>query len=646
MRLIVRRFFIGLVAMGTVSVSLADLIRLHNVVDQPLYAALYQKKLFSDSFKRVGAVTSIAPLAFSELTRPSWGIDRSRYLAVATSEAGLGALVDKDHFDHLASIGIGTSSVGRIFSDFYVLKKQDSLKLYSSVTLTLSDIKQTVLNNLEKTFDAQRLSVVKNSSLVIENPYKDTIAHVRVDNNLCDQEIAYLIKREPHVKEALQALLQQELNGSYIPKIAFISSGGGMRALTSAIGFHLGAQEMGLLDALTYDVGLSGGAWFVALWMYSGLSVQAFKEMMQPLVQKDLMLRNKQEAMLFAESLLVRLGLKQPVTLVNSWGALLANRYLAPYGDKRHQVLWSDVAERIQDGLRPFPILTAVSGNFAESLTTRPIIPWYEFTPYEVSVVGHALKDASVPTWAFGRTFNNLVSIDSVPAYDLGLIMGICGSAFAFSFARGYEKKIQKLPIIGTLFDFILSQMDKETIGKKRITVGKVPNFAKGYAGFVNNNDAYLKMVDAGIAFNLPYPPVSGASARSADVFIFCDASGNIEERGAENLYLIEQYARAHHLKFPHIDVKRLHTQMISVFKDESDPTVPLVIYISRSAMPNVDYPSSVPAQFSTNFSTAKFAYSQQEFDALSAVTQTNMLVSKERIVQELLEYIQRNGGF
>ena len=640
------RVILVLVSVVLTQQIIADEIVIHNVSEKPVYVAVYKKSLFSDKVKRVGGVVLIDPLAFDTMSRPSMQLKKIRYITVSLEKSDLEHLLSKERFEQLCSIGIGSSNLGRVFNDFYVAYKHNRLKLYSPATLKLSDIKYTIAHNLEKALEAQRYSLIKHSLFIKENPYNIQKAAIRVSRQLCDQEKEYLENRTKQVKKALEQFLAVQLNGSFVPKIALINSGGGIRALISSTGFHMGAQDAGLLDAITYDVGLSGGAWFLALWMYSGLDIYAFKDMIEPLVQKDLLLRDVEEAKLFAESLVLRYGLKQSMTLVNWWGALLANRYLAPYGDKRHQLLWSDIAERVKKGHVPLPILCTTSGNFAESTENRPKIPWYECTPFEVGAVGHLLGDAFVPTWAFGREYNNLISVDTNPAYDLGLIMGMCGSAFAFSFARGYEKGVKKLPIMGTIIEALLSQASKETIGKKRITVGKVYNFAKGYKGIINKDDQYLKMVDAGIAFNLPYPPVSGHGARKADVYIFCDASSNIEKKGPDNLHMIEQYAREHNLKFPIIDTKRLTQQVISVFKDEIDPTVPLVIYIPRSVIEDVLYPSEVPVSFSTKFSTLKFAYSKKEFDALSAVTRTNMKQSAERIKQELLDFVKRNGGF
>lgn len=622
-------------------------IRLHNLSECEIYAAVYEHPIvpfYTGKVIRKTTVHTVDPLAFSIINRPQSAIGVNRKLAIACNPNMLPESLSAKDFNELSFIGIGGLGI-RIFDNFYVAQKAGEMLLYNPVTLKLSDIKKDIIKNAERMFEAYRANLAKNSTLVTENPYKDKQARVRVSDELCDQEKAYLEKRIPKVKEALEAFLETELNGSYIPKIAFINSGGGVRSMIACTGFHVGAQDIGLLDTVTYDVGLSGGSWLLALWIQSGLDIHAFKTLLRDLVSQDLRLVDAQEARLFLDALLVRFGLHQPVTLVNSWGALIANRYLSMYGDKRQQVLWSDVAQQVSDARVPFPIFAATNGAVAESHENRPKIPWFEITPFEVGGVGNWLGNVFVPTWAFGRCFNNGVSIDTAPQLDLGNIMGMCGSAFAFSLSRGYEKIVKNLPVTGAIAELLLSKVDQDTIGKKRFTVGKVCNFTKGMPEAATRDHDNLRMVDGGVAFNLPYPPVSGHGARKADILVFFDASNYIERKSVSNLQMMQHYAKNYGLKFPPIDIKKLEKSEIAIFKDDSDPTVPLVIYMPRMLKKGIQYPSEVPKNFSTDFTTARFAYTHKDFDALSAVMATNIKISKELIVKAIRDYIQLNGG-
>jgi len=77
----------------------------------------------------------------------------------------------------------------------------------------------------------------------------------------------------------------------------------------------------------------------------------------------------------------------------------------------------------------------------------------------------------------------------------------------------------------------------------------------------------------------LPYIPLSGErEERKQDVLIFFDFSGKIPS----SLKKAEDYARMKNLKFPVIDYIDLEKRTISIFKDEQDPEVPVVIYMPR----------------------------------------------------------------
>src|SRR5690606_35004651 len=133
----------------------------------------------------------------------------------------------------------------------------------------------------------------------------------------------------------------------------------------------------------------------------------------------------------------------------------------------------------------------------------------------------------------FGRTYNNNVSVNRVPQYDVGILMGICGSAFALTYARDYQEILStifvQIPLMSRWADKIADVIENKLLPSnivelarvKRVSVAKVPNFAHGIAGSTITGNL-LRLIDGGIAFNLPIPP---ALMRRADIIIVCDAS-------------------------------------------------------------------------------------------------------------------------
>ena len=92
------------------------------------------------------------------------------------------------------------------------------------------------------------MKVIKSQEkAIINNPYQNTVATVRIGNQLHPEELAYRAYREPKVKAALESLLGRSLDGKKIPVIAFIGSGGGYRAMLGSTGFMVGAEKIGLV---------------------------------------------------------------------------------------------------------------------------------------------------------------------------------------------------------------------------------------------------------------------------------------------------------------------------------------------------------------------------------------------------------------
>jgi hypothetical protein len=414
-----------------------DIITVHNKADDPIFLRVYCEPIFSESENvKAGDLYEIAKDGSREIVRPEKKMTCTRHLAFARDKNLLPITMTKKNFHALPSIGIGITTAGRMFDNFYIASEKGVLKGFNTLTW----------QPYQLLFEYDQL-LSKKSSLVNNNPYKDKIAQVRIGTDVCKEEKDYVKKREKKIKIALETFLGKKLNGSFIPKIAFINSGGGARAFISSLGWHVGAQEIGLLDAVTYDIGLSGGSWFINCWLLSGQQPSEFKKIMQPLMNKELYPSGNRfapdELQEFFNALMIRDTLHQPTTLVNLWGALLANRYLAPYGSKRQEMLFSTLGQQLKED-KPFPIVTAVSGHTSDLKINRKSMHWFEMTPFEVGAIGDWLGHAHIPTWGFGRVYDKKgVSEDTNPQYDIGLIMGICGSAFAISYARTYEETIK-----------------------------------------------------------------------------------------------------------------------------------------------------------------------------------------------------------
>lgn len=483
------------------------------------------------------------------------------------------------------------------------------------------------------------------------NPYKNTVAYVRRGNQLNADERQFLEKRQPKVKQALEKILSRSLDGKYVPRISIVASGGGYRAMLGTTGSLLALEHIGILNAATYMVGLSGSTWAIASWLSTGMSLQKFREYIQKTVEKDIRVYDVREAKNIVDMLTVKVAFDEPITTVDMFGALLANRLLTHYGTDAQRVYLSQQSERIKNADIPYPIYTAIDAR--EAVAREP--HWFEYTPHEI---GSPYFGVYVPSWAYGRLFNNGQSVDFAPEQSLGFLMGTWGSAYGVHVGRAWEDIAAMIP--GTNIKSAIERKLIDPLTGKRITGawGEVFNFMYGLSGQELTARKTIKFVDAGIDFNLPYPSVSGERPeRKADIMIFLDFSGGSL---VPSMKKVEAYAHRKGLKFPKIDYTNLETKAMSIFMDPSDSSVPVIIYFPRISEAGLwdkhksdsifgNYRSIEGFDFTacTNDSdgfcgTLRFQYSPEKSAQLIDQMGFNIIVHKDQIIKVINEYIDR----
>jgi phospholipase A2 len=401
-----------------------------------------------------------------------------------------------------------------------------------------------------------------------ENPHKNDVAHVRIGNTLPPEEQAFIAQRLPRVKKALEKVLRKPLPGSFVPKIALLLSGGGYRAALASTGAFVALQELGLFDTLSYVVSLSGSTWALGPLMSTGLSIPAFRNYFIDTIVNNKGLANigVHGAELIGQEILTRFLFDSPITIIDFYGGLMANGLLQYAGNERQRIYLSDQSKRINRGQMPLPIYTAVRAD------VYPETEWYEMNPFEI---GGTWLGMYIPTWSYGRLFLDGVSINDTPELSLGFILATCGSAFAVTFNRLYEEIAGSIPslTVRKIIEKLLT-----VVGEKRLFSSQAFNFTYGMTQSSIKEQIIMNMADAGIDFNLPYPPVSGQRPeRMADIFIIIDVAAGLP---GQELFKAENYARTHNLKFPRINRVLAEKQSMSIFRDENDPAVPVVIYL------------------------------------------------------------------
>ncbi len=256
--------------------------------------------------------------------------------------------------------------------------------------------------------------------------------------------------------------------------------------------------------------------------------------------------------------------------------------------------------------LLPFPIYTAAMVR----PECRPCLyPWFEFTPYQIGTIlesGMRRTGMFVKTWAFGRKFDKGRSTDYAPEQPLEYYLGIFSSAMNANIKEAAAMGLSK-----EQFKSLCTTLDNIPLLRfininERITVAKVfnpmyqisadacPHQFEDHSLFKNyREDQTIGLLDAGLAFNLPFPPLNDYGMqrpeRKPDVIIFIDSSADDLHKdetvqawpNGDALRDVETYARDHTVPFPKIPVTpaNLALKTCSIFGDPSR-IEPVVIYL------------------------------------------------------------------
>ncbi|CAG0919094.1 unnamed protein product [Notodromas monacha] len=171
-------------------------------------------------------------------------------------------------------------------------------------------------------------------------------------------------------------------------------------------------------------------------------------------------------------------------------------------------------------------------------------------------------------------------------------------------------------------------------------------------------------LVDAGLAFNSPFPLVLRPQ-RGVDLFISFDFSGRISDNipPFKELLLAEKWAKQNNIPFPPVEKKVRETLIkepvreFYVFKDDNDPTCPVVIHIvlhngsfrefdingkARSEAKDRDFADfHVFSDPENPYSTFNFRFTGKSFDRLVALMEYNTLKALEDVKAELRSVVR-----
>ena len=615
------------VAVGGVQGCYADdQIILFNHADTTVYAALYyvESNLIGVSTgpaSRYGEVIEIPAYTERKLTRPPWKFfTHNREIIFSTSRDMLPEKLEKKEYKVSSSKSAGQKYGSR----YHITKSFGILSIHGDLDyMFLQPVEIGATEVVMRVFH-------KFSDYYKQHPYANVQANVRKGFDLSSDENSAIAERDKQVKNTLEAVLKKSLPRTVTPRIGLAMSGGGVRAAVCAYGLMAGLQDIGLLDAVTYAVGLSGSTWLLSSFLENGTSIQDFKENFLKAVTTEHIF----SANALSDSLLQKFINKQPLSIVDVYGVYLATKFFVnvPTDFERQRVLFSQLKDRVSDGSFMFPLCTAVDMTMSGHSPA-----WFSFSPYEI---GSDELGLYIPTWSFGRKFNNGVSAayENPPEYRLGYFMGIWGSALSGTFKRMYEIGVQpsiENPFVRSLAKNVL----KQTMGSVRFAPVDVPNPFYGLEQRNYRDLKYIKFVDAGVAFNLPIVPLMHKQ-RAVDIIIVLDSSQNVHKK-AGDLQKAEAYMKEKGYPFPRIDYTDITKKAVNLFIDK-DPAVPVVIYIvpvKNSRLPELGDPEK---EFYTVYQTTNFSYKRKDAERLIDLVRSNIVDNKELIMDAIKQKINQ----
>ncbi len=591
----------------------------------PVYMAPYVCR--NEKAERAGKIKRIRPQRKKKINRPKFRLNFDRKLFFSYKKSVL-----KKNLSGLDYLKVSKQPIGiKHGISFYIVPEGAALKSYKWGQWKITKNTKKFLKKYTKYVSTRLLKKKERSG---------TKAFARISTNLSKYEVKYLNKRRPIVNRNLQKFTGISFNENETPSIAVCASGGGYRAMLSTLGLFSGLEEINLLDGITYISGLSGSTWFMTPWLYFNESVSDYKKRLKPKVKVKIgkkvvkkngkkKIKNNFPLRAFIQYLIEKKEVdKQSVTSVDLYGALLADKLFSDLNRfKRQNVKLSDLRLRIKKGKKPYPILTAVQPG--------PPYVWFEFTPYEIGTSWH---NSFASTWAAGRRFLNGKSMDFAKEQSLGFYMGVWGSAYTIHFDGLLEE------FEDSLSPFVKTSIEKsiEFIGaeNRRAWPARLNNFAYGAKNAFLNNVEKLTLVDAGLDFNLPFPPLLRAE-RPVDIIIVMDASKTVYD-GAPDLRSAEKWARKNGVKFPKIDYEKASKNIFSVFKDENDPTVPTIIYFPLVKNSKYNTKFDPEEEIKNGFcGTFNFIYSSKQYELLTRLTQYNLTEAKNAIVQAIKDKVE-----
>jgi lysophospholipase len=452
---------------------------------------------------------------------------------------------------------------------------------------------------------------------------------VRPADGLSTAESTYLGGRKLRANAALKSWLRKTnsaFDTSKLPTVALTSSGGGYRALLSGAGVLQGfdardsnVSTSGILQAIQFHAGLSGGAWLLSSFagnnyptitsLKNGLWKQAFQDsLLDPAY-----LLAAPAYIAVTDDILAKQNAGFPPTLTDPWGRLLSYQLL--YGfDGGVATRLSSIASlsNFTSQNVPYPIITGLGVNtFDGQCLPSSNGTTYEITPFEFGSWDSGVQTFTPTKYLGTKLTNGIPNGTCIQNFDnLGYVLGTSSNLF--------NEACQNVPStnMSNIFGDLAAIVNNAHALSTRDEYAVYPNPFHNYArSSLVSAQTELTLVDGGEAHqNNPIFPLLQPS-RGVDVIIVNDNSADNSDNfpdGSEILTTYIQSLNAGLTKMPFIP-------SVDTFVSEGLNKRPTFFGCNDTSKITIVYLPNVNYTFPSNQPTSKLQYAQDETEGMIA---------------------------
>jgi hypothetical protein len=519
-------------------------------------------------------------------------------------------------------------------SSFYIYHKEKAITGTHEAGWQLQLSKKTVQSIIKPELEA-----VKEKFESTAYPGKGVPVSVIKTDEVSPQEKAYRMKRmDKHVRPACIQWIEKKYgiklpDDVQLPTIGLCVSGGGCRAMYVMSGFVAAAEEDNCLELLSYIATLSGSTWFLTGWMASGLSAAHYHRHIVGQLTNGI--TNKFDMQHIIESVEKSKAFNQDVSMVNVYGALLADKLLrthAPVHNPNY-VLYGTEQPRVDRAEVPFPLYTAVTPRQFSDLTLADISSgyyhWVLFDPYTVAIP--SLK-VTIPAYALGRTFKQGISEVSVPPLNLGYLMGIFGSAMSLNTRDAASVVVGSASpeMAERIVNVITSNDILKWLVQQRTSPAKIPNFAA---------DGLMTLVDGGMSLIIPLPAFV-QQGRNVDMMIILDAGAAIKY--APGPRGLNKYVKDEKIDFPLFDLNTVGKKPYTIAWNQQKIDSPAVLYIPMIG--HQGYHNNWDPEGDLFSNTFNFTYTRPQAELLSGLGAYMFRATRDAFIEMLFDWIKQHN--